>query len=695
MTEAASSSGETMKVLKLFVFAFFASLLVVSLSLTPAVKSQSGATEAPASFDNLTNGFTDQATFDADRAAFEEREEKPGGLGPVYNAQSCAECHQNRVTGGVSQIFELRAGHSAPDGTFVPAAGGSLIQSRSINTTIQERVPGGPRLAFVNNAQKISIIAFDLDAGALNTLPNVPTTGSFPAFSADGERIAFVNSGNIWIVNNDGTNPNAITIDGTDSTPTWSPDGTKLAFSRIIGGVAQIFTITPIGTDETNLSNNPLVNDRMPAFSPDGTKIAFQRTPNAINPVGKIWTMNSNGTGQLQVTLGAGNDERPSYSPDGTTIAFSTNRDGNYEIYKTPALGGLATRLTNNVASDRNPSWAPDNSAIAFGSNRSGVMNLWAVSPDGNHPTQVNGNNDGGGDQPAYTRDQGETIRTLRASPHVLGLGFVEAIADGTLLTIRNNQPVSMRGTAISVGLLEAPDDTRIGRFGWKDSVASLLSFSAGAYLLEMGITSPLLPAEQTSLGRSVAFADTVPDPEDTGGDEGRGEDVEAFTRFMRSTKAPPRNSAMVLNDATDPGSLLFDSISCSVCHVRSITTAPVGSVINGGTFVVPVALGNKIIHPFSDFLLHDIGTGDGIAEAGGEPTKNMIRTAPLWGLRTRDRFMHDGGSSSPPTNSGAQSFTLNEAILRHAGQATASRTAYQALTPLQKQQLIRFLKSL
>ena len=84
-----------------------------------------------------------------------------------------------------------------------------------------------------------------------------------------------------------------------------------------------------------------------------------------------------------------------------------------------------------------------------------------------------------------------------------------------------------------------------------------------------MGITSPLLPAEQTSLGRSVAAADTVPDPEDTGGDQGFGEDVEAFTRFMRSTKVPPRNSALVLNDATDPGSLLFNSL-----NARSATSA-------------------------------------------------------------------------------------------------------------------------
>ncbi|HEX6185980.1 MAG TPA: di-heme oxidoredictase family protein [Pyrinomonadaceae bacterium] len=683
-----------MKLFKLFLIAAFASALFASLAMPSRVSSQGGATEAPASFDNLTNGFTTQAQFDADRAAFEEREEKADGLGPVYNAQACVECHQNRVTGGTSQIMELRAGHSAPDGTFVPAAGGSLIQTRSINTTIQERVPGGPRIVYVNNAQQISLIAVDLDAGLLNALPGTPTVGGFPSFSPDGARIAFASSGNLWVVNNDGTNPNMITIDGTDFTPTWSPDGTKIAFTRVSGGNAQVFTITPIGTEETNLSNNPLFNDGMPAFSPDGTKIAFTRSPTLTPATGKIWTMNANGSGQMQVTVGPGNDERPSYSPDGLSIAFSTNRDGNYEIYKTPASGGLATRLTNNPASDRNPSWAPDNSAIAFGSDRNAGLKIWAVAPDGTNPSQINGNNDGGGDQPYFSKDSGETIRTFRFSPILVGLGFVECIADGTLIAIRNAQPVSMRGTAIEVGLLESPDQTRVGRFSQKNSVASLLSFSAGAYLLEMGITSPLQPNEQTSLGRSVAFADTVADPEDTGG-ELFGEDVEAFTRFMRSTKAPPRNVAMALNDATDPGSLLFDSLSCAVCHVRSITTAPVGSVINGGTFVVPEALGNKIIHPFSDFLLHDIGTGDGIVETNGEVTRNKIRTTPLWGLRTRDKFMHDGGSSSPPTNSGAQSFTLNEAILRHAGQATASRTAYQALTPIQKAQLIRFLRSL
>jgi CxxC motif-containing protein (DUF1111 family) len=679
-----------MKVLSLFVIALFVSLLATSLALTPAVRSQSGATEAPALYDNQTNGFTTQAQFDADRVAFETREERATGLGPVYNAQACVECHQNRVTGGNSQIMELRAGHTLPDGTFVNPPGGSLIQSRSVGWRIQERVPDGPRIAFMNDQSHLSVMGFD--GGQFGAVGNTPIVGSDPSFSPDGTQIVLAHFANIWVVNSDGTDLHQLTTAGSDFTPAWSPDGTKIAFISQRTGIWQIYTMNTDGTNQTNITNSS-TNDGLPAYSPDGAKISFSRG-GAPNSLGKLWTMNADGTGQVQITTGPGTDEWPSYSPDGTMIAFSTNRDGNYEIYKIPAVGGTATRLTVNTDADRNPSWAPDNSAIAYEStpNTAGALTtIQAVPPGGGTPSRIS---PGVGKSPAYSRDQGETIRTFRASPAILGLGFVEATDDSTFMAIRAGQPESMRGTALPVPVLEAPGLTRLGRFGWKNSVASLLTFSAGAYLFEMGITSPLLPNESTSLGRNVMAFDLTPDPEDTGGPQGFGEDVEAFTRFMRSTKAPPRDRESVPNDATDPGSQLFDAINCSVCHVRSITTAPPGTVFNGGTFVVDAALGNKVYHPFSDFLLHDIGTGDGIVETS-PATANMIRTAPLWGLRTRDKFMHDGGSSSPPTNNGAQSFTLNEAILRHAGQATASKNAYQALTPHQKAQLIRFLKSL
>src|SRR5436190_2159291 len=106
-----------------------------------AVQGQSGATEAPTGFDSRTNGFLSQVDYDSARTTFEERDEIRDGLGPVYNAQSCAECHQTPVTGAGSQISELRAGHVS-GGNFVDAPGGSLINDRAINAGIQERVPG-------------------------------------------------------------------------------------------------------------------------------------------------------------------------------------------------------------------------------------------------------------------------------------------------------------------------------------------------------------------------------------------------------------------------------------------------------------------------------------------------------------------------------------------------------------------------
>jgi CxxC motif-containing protein (DUF1111 family) len=119
-------------------------------------------------------------------------------------------------------------------------------------------------------------------------------------------------------------------------------------------------------------------------------------------------------------------------------------------------------------------------------------------------------------------------------------------------------------------------------------------------------------------------------------------------------------------------------------CAVRTITTAPAGTVINGGAFTVPPALGDKNIHPLCDFLLHNIGTGDGIVQNGGQGTRNQIRTACLWGLRTRDRLMHDGASTTPTA-----------AIGRHANQAAAARNNFNALSASQKQDVLNFLGSL
>src|SRR5213082_2854059 len=128
-----------MKILKLSVVTFFVVALALSTASRFGVRSQA-ATEAPAGFDNLTNGFLSQATMDADRATFEERDDISKGLGPVYNTQSCAECHQNPVTGAISQVTEFRAGHTDSSGNFVDAPGGSLINDRAIDASLTERI---------------------------------------------------------------------------------------------------------------------------------------------------------------------------------------------------------------------------------------------------------------------------------------------------------------------------------------------------------------------------------------------------------------------------------------------------------------------------------------------------------------------------------------------------------------------------
>jgi CxxC motif-containing protein (DUF1111 family) len=379
----------------------------------PVASSQAPSSEAPTGFDNLTNGVTTQAQFDLDRDVFEESEPIEEGLGPVYNAQSCAECHQNPVTGAISQVTELRAGHF--DGfNFKDHPGGSLINDRAIDAVIQERVLGG------------------------------------------------------------------------------------------------------------------------------------------------------------------------------------------------------------------------------------------------------------------------NEVRTFRTSLNTLGDGFVECVDSNTFVAISNGQPQGMRGQFIEVPVLEAGGLTRGGRFGWKNQHASLVSFSADAYLNEMGITTPLQPQDNTSNGRPVDAFDQVPDPEDD------GVDVEIFARFMRATKAPPRDEELAATPDAQAGSVLFDKVGCQICHVRNMTTVPAGTVINRGAFTVPAALGDKTFHPFSDFLLHNVGTGDGIVQNGGQSTRNKLRTAPLWGVRTRGRLMHDGATVN-----------RNEAILRHAGEATSVINSYRNLTTTQKNQLITFLNSL
>ena len=274
-----------------------------------------------------------------------------------------------------------------------------------------------------------------------------------------------------------------------------------------------------------------------------------------------------------------------------------------------------------------------------------------------------------------------ENIRTFRTSLNTLGDGFVEAIDSNTLLALAQNQPFQSRGRIagefIQVPVLEANGALRAGRFGWKNQHASLLSFAADAYLNEQGVTTRLLSTDTTTVCK------TTTDPEDQPDSFGMA-DIDHFATFMRATMAPPIDAVAAATPDAVAGKQLFNQIGCNICHVTSITTSPAGTAINQGAFVVPPALGSKTIHPYSDFLLHNVGTGDGIVQNGPADTANKMRTAPLWGSRMRERLMHDG-----------ESLTRNDAILRHGGEATFVTNNYRNLTINQKNQLIAFLNSL
>src|SRR3984893_15886359 len=294
-----------------------------------------------------------------------------------------------------------------------------------------------------------------------------------------------------------------------------------------------------------------------------------------------------------------------------------------------------------------------------------------------------------------------ESIATTRVAIGLLGDGFVEAVADQTLVETARKQCKDTHhkicGQVLYVPIVEAPGQTGVGRFGWKDQQASLLSFSGDAYLNEMGITNRLFPDEVTKI------CNTASEPNDQPGPDGLN-DIDHFARFMRATKAPARDAQLAETPVAKKGSDLFDKIGCATCHVRSLTTAAAGTKINGGTFTIPDALARKTFYPFGDFLLHDVGTGDGIVMAMQEhygrnmyqiqwknlsleafaSTQNKVRTPPLWGVRMHPQLMHDG-----------QSVTLGDAILRHLGEAAQVTQRFKKLNISDQKALIEFLKSL
>ena len=295
-----------------------------------------------------------------------------------------------------------------------------------------------------------------------------------------------------------------------------------------------------------------------------------------------------------------------------------------------------------------------------------------------------------------------------RLTTPLFGLGLVDAMPDSFFTQLANAEPQNVRGTVKTAAvLLPNPDDrsqnigtVRVARFGWKSDVSNLPTFAADAYKNEMGITT-----QHCFAGRSItAFATesapngvampvgcddraaAAPAGVPAGTDDAVGpcatgqtelqEDVDNFIKFMTFLAPPERDLSDLV--AVNAGSVVFNNIGCNGCHVTTTFRTP-NPAPNG----VP---GGFAFNPFSDFLVHDMGTlGDGIGNDGDTvAVTHRMRTAPLWGIRFRNHLLHDGRTSDIAT-----------AISAHDGQARTAAQAFNGLNATDKHNLTQFVRSL
>ena len=219
---------------------------------------------------------------------------------------------------------------------------------------------------------------------------NPAGAGQFPGTNgkiAYAKRISSCFCLNIWVMNADGSGDTQLTFPGagniSNNFPSWSPDGTRIAFVSDRDGNAEVYVMNADGSGQTRLTNSP-ESDGRPSWSPDGTRIAFESDRDG-SP--EVYVMNADGSGQTNITNNPSFDGSPSWSPDGTRIAFASDRDGNYEVYVMNAAGTGQTRLTTSIG--YYPSWSPDGTRIAFASNRDGNSEVFVMNADGTGQTRV------------------------------------------------------------------------------------------------------------------------------------------------------------------------------------------------------------------------------------------------------------------------------------------------------------------
>ena len=322
------------------------------------------------------------------------------------------------------------------------------------------------------------------------------------------------------------------------------------------------------------------------------------------------------------------------------------------KCHNAPAVGGGGTRSVTRFARRNNGVFDP---MTELGGS---VLQDRAIGGDGNGSLHAFA---------AETVPTAATIVVHRRTTPLFGLGFVDFTTDADLIALAAAEVARGDGTAGRVNMtfnIQAGTNT-VGRFGWKAQVPSLGQFVGDAWLNEMGITTPDFPNENCPQGNCGELAfNPAPGINRTSRNEG---DLQNYMWFLA---APPRGPQSA--DTTE-GEQIFQNIGCSGCHAPTLKS--------GQSFIS--ALEFKPYHPYSDFLLHDMGSlGDGLEM--GSAIGSEMRTAPLWGLRFFTRYLHDGRAA-----------TLDQAIAAHEGQGAASRNHFAALTSDAQNKLLAFLRSL
>jgi CxxC motif-containing protein (DUF1111 family) len=274
----------------------------------------------------------------------------------------------------------------------------------------------------------------------------------------------------------------------------------------------------------------------------------------------------------------------------------------------------------------------------------------------------------------AFGRLGDDVLISARAPPQSAGAGLLDAVPDGAILALADEDDADGDGVSGRANLVEdvATSVPRLGRFGWKANQPSLRQQIAHAARTDIGLTSKLYPEVDCPPVQAACRAATHETPELS------EQALDALETYLKGLDAPMRRDANVA--AVIEGERLFAAFGCTACHLPSL---PIDATRLPGEAPSAIAA-------YTDLLLHDMGEGLADGRPDGLASGREWRTAPLWGIGLTEavnghtRFLHDGRARN-----------LAEAILWHGGEAEAAKEAFRTASADQRAALIAFLNSL